>query len=500
MRGRRRAALQVWRSRAARTHADNAYALYIGVMIALVAVAPLARAAWMSATSPQALAGLGSATAPGATIIIVSGLWASALLWGRERGPALRPPFVTHALASSDLAGSETFRGPMLRGALAVTAPVTAIAGLIGLALLGSDRADPLGVAAFVVAGVFTGVITTVLWLVGQTFPHTATPGAVGLIGLGTLAALAPALQPFTPWGWVGLTFPGGGSSPAIPALGALGALAAGLCGLVPTLLNRLTYAELLDQATRWEAATMHATGMGFGDAVSVYRAPPRFGRRLRAVRPFRWQAFMFLRRDAIGSMRTPGRLLSAAVAMAAAGSLVAVAALTVAPPWGLGAAAGVLVFAGLGPVTDGLRHAVNVAGDLPIYGVGDGRLVAAHALFPLTFALAVLLTAAIAASVVAGSTAAPSTLAALVLGLLGFLTRLGSALKGPLPPALLAPMPTPMGDLGGAVRLAWAVDGVLLAGLAGAASALIVPLPALSLGMAVVLIGLCVHRWHRRK
>ncbi|WP_447653217.1 hypothetical protein [Microbacterium sufflavum] len=493
------AAVRVWRSRSARTRADHAYAAYLGLLVALVAVVPLVRAAWLGLTGPQATLALTSGEAPGATVAIVAGLWGGALLGGPKRGPALRAPFLTHALASAELARADVFRGPVLRAGVVVATLTTASAAMVGLAVAASHGTGMLDVTVFVVAGALVGVIATILWLIGQVFPRAALPGAAAVVALGAATTATPGLRPFTPWGWAGLAFPAGDALSALAALVALSALATALSTTVPMLLDRLELTELLAQSLRWDSATVRATGMDFGAAAAVYRTPPRFGRRLRAVRPHRWSAVVVLRSDAIGAVRTPGRLLLGVVAVAGAGVLGAFAVGASGQQWAWGAAAGVLLFAGLGPLTDGIRHAVAAAADLPLYGMSDERLLAGHALFPVSVSTAVLLVVAVVCAAATGSTVWPPVLGVLLLGLFGVLTGLATALQGPLPPALLAPMPTPMGDLGGAVRFAWALQGVLLAGLAGAATAMIVDVPGFALGTAVVLIGLCAHRWRHR-
>ena len=134
-----------------------------------------------------------------------------------------------------------------------------------------------------------------------------------------------------------------------------------------------------------------------------------------------------------------------------------------------LGAAASVILFAALGPLTDGIRHAASVAGDLPLYGIGDGSLIAHHSLFPLTLTVVVLVASSLIVALLIGHSALAAGVAALVLGLMTLAARVSGAMKGPLPPALLAPVPTPVGDLGAAARLAWALDGLLLTAAAGA-------------------------------
>src|SRR5690606_21405153 len=97
------------------------------------------------------------------------------------------------------------------------------------------------------------------------------------------------------------------------------------------------------------------------------------------------------------------------------------------------------------------------------------------------------------------GIGAAAPILGSLTLGVLALISRVGNALKGPLPPAMLTPIPTPMGDLGAAIRMAWAVDSLLIAALAGAAAALVLQAPILLIGVTASLIGVVVSRWRRR-
>ncbi|GAA2442858.1 hypothetical protein [Agromyces soli] len=494
-----RAALGIWRARTSRTSRDGAYAVYLALMVALVTVIPGVRAAWLGLTSPEGIAAITAAGAPDAAIAVVAALWAGALLLGRDRGPAVRPPFLTHALATSGLAGAESFRGPVLRAGALVTVLTTATAGLLGAALVGARLAGPLDAAVFLAVGAVVGAVTTVAWLAGQALPRAAVAIAVGVCGLGAATAAAPALRPFTPMGWVGLAYPVAGDPPAVAALTALAALSAALVCAIPTLLNRLRLRELLAQSARWDSATVHAGGMDFSAAVAVYQRRPRLGRRLRAVRGLGRPALVFLVRDAIGAARTPGRLLLGVLAVAGAGAVLALAFTPAAAGWALGAAAGTTLFAGLGPLSDGLRHAASVAAGLPLYGIGDGPLLARHLLFPTVVALLALLTAVLVTSSAAGIPALGPLVGALALGPLALLARVNAALKGPMPPALLAPVPTPVGDLGAAVRMAWAVDGLLLVALSGAAAALVLESPLLLLGAALALLGIGASRWRQR-
>lgn len=496
MNGRSRGAVGIWRARNARTPGDRAYVVYAVLMVGLVAIVPIGRAVWLSATSAAGVAAFASSAAPGVTVLAVAALWAGALLLGRDRGPALLPPFLTHALATSDLPRSDTFRGPVLRAGAVVTALTTITSGLVGGSLLSHGLADPLGVVLFIAVGALVGVIATVAWLAGQVFPRAAIPIALGVLALGAVTAAVPVMQPFTPWGWVGLAYPGSGLPHVLAVLTALTAV---LAAAVPMLLNRLGLAELSAQAARWDSATTHAAGMDFGAAATVYQGRPHLGRRIRAIRSAGWMPLTFLRRDAIGATRTPGRFIVGVLALASAGVLITLAFAPAAPGWLLGAVAGLLVFAGLGPLTDGIRHAASVASDFPLYGISDERLLANHALFPLVAIVVVLLAAVIVCSIIAGIGAAAPIISSLILGLLALIARVGNALKGSLPTALLTPIPTPMGDLSAAARMTWALDAVLLAALAGTAATLAFESPILLIGVTAALIGVGLNRWRHR-
>ena len=504
MRSRTQAAIAIWSSRTTGRRGERSFVVYLGLMIALVAVAPIGRAVWLSASSEDGVAVLSAASAPTVAIVVTVCLWAGALLLGRERGPALRAPFPTHALAASDIPVAEAFRGPLLRSGTLVTAVCAGAAGLIGGSLANAGLTQPLGAVSFVAVGMLVGVITTVAWSAGQAMPpRVAVLLAIVVAGLGAASVAFPALQAFTPWGWVGLAYPVGDVSfaPAAPAaLVALAALAISLVSAVPSLMNRIGVTELVAQASRWGSATSYASGMDFDAAARAYQGRPQVGRRIPAVRPGAGLAQTFLLRDAVGAIRTPGRLIAGILALALATALVALAAAPAAPGWLLGAAAGVIAFAALGPLTDGLRHATSVASDFPLYGISDERLLAHHALFPVAVALVVVAAVIIVLGLVTGTAPASGAVSAVLLVALTLANRIGNGLKGPLPPVLLTPVPTAMGDPMAAVRLAWALDGLILAALAGTASALALTAPLFATAVVAVTVATGIHRWRHRR
>lgn len=504
------AALEIWRTRTRKTRGDQAYLVYAILLGVAVVIVPIVRAVWLSAVSDEGIRALSAPAAPAVAGLAAVALWAAALLLGRERGPALLAPFLSHALATSGLRRAVAFRSPVLRSAAVVIAVTTAVAVLAGTALLHRGLADPLGVVAFAVAGALVGCIASVGWLAGQALPRIAPWLALGLLVFGACTAIAPVVRPFSPWGWVELLYPTVGTP---FALAALVALAVGLAATAPTLLDRLSATELTAQALRWEAATTHTSSMDFSLAADIYRGRPHLGRGIRAVasarsssarprraRPARRLPAVFLRRDAVGAIRTPGRLVVGVLALAAAGALLALAATPAAPGWLLGAIAGLVAYAGLGAFTDGIRHAASVAADLPLYGVSDARLLANHSAFPLIVAIVVLLAAVVTCALVFALPVAAPIAGALAFGPLALLARIGSALKGPMPPVLLTPIPTPMGDMGAAMRLIWAVDGLLIAAIAGASAALLLDAPAVVAIVALVLVGTALNRWRHRR
>jgi hypothetical protein len=272
------------------------------------------------------------------------------------------------------------------------------------------------------------------------------------------------------------------------------------LTAAAPRLLDRLELDRMLAQASRVETARGYALTMDFGGAASTFQVRPTALRRVRAVRFAGPLLVTFLVADFIGAARTPGRLALGTLALIAGAIALTVALASPAPAWILGAAAELLVFAGLGPLTDGMRHAADTTGGPPMYGMSDARLLEYHLAFPLVAMAIVLVGAVIVGCLILGTAALWPTLAALVMGVLAVLARIGAALKGPLPPALLTPITTPLGDLSAAVRIGWAVDGVLLAGLAGVSAVMLPHTPAPIITTAGALVGVAAARWHYRR
>jgi len=492
------AARTIWRVRRERTGGYTAYALYALVLVAVIVIVPLVRALWVVGGSPSGLAVLTSAVASAAVSMLVVALWACGLLVGRMHGPAFLPPFLLHALMNSGIRRFLALRRPVLRSGAIIVAAYAAGAVFVGVVLFNQGQAQFWGVVAFVATSIATGVVTTALWLIGQVFPRAAFPIVLTMLTLAGTSLLVPEMLVFTPWGWVGATYPSAGSG--LLSLAGMTVLAAASIGMIPVLLDRLTGMQLGAQAAQWERATAFSFSFDFRAAASVYEAGPRLGRSIRAITPSRHRWVTFFVRDLVGQARTPGRSLGAIIAAAAAGVLMTLSFLPCAPAVILAGTAGIVLYQASGPITKGLQHAASVAGDYPLYGISDRRLMLLHTLFPSTALLAVLLTATTVTTLVSGAPFGHAILGAFTLGVLSVALRVSSALKGPLPPILLTPVNTPAGDLSIVTRVGWAFSDPLIA-IVATITVTFLPMTPIPLALLVIwTTALMVVRWKKRR
>jgi len=490
-----------------RPTADTSYAVYLAMLIVLVAVVPVVRAGWLFVTDPVNAVALTSA----ATVPVIAGVvglvWAAAVIAGRLRGPVVFTPFLAHALTTSPVPQRRAFArqvwmsvaalsaagalcGAVLAAAeaAAVTSATAAAAASPSTAALATTAASSafmiapgaaLGVALSASVGAACGIVAALLWLVGQ-----AVPSRWSALAIGVLAALSTVAFSAQAWG---LTFDPALAGSTLAALAAVGAhplaapgallAALTLLAVVPLLLSRLEPRVVLGQSLRWEAVRLHTSTLELSASVATYQTVPRAGRRRFAIGGrARSLPAIIVRRDAVAALRTPGRLAIGVLVLLACGALITGAAVVAPPAWMLGAIAGVAAYAAAGPLSDGLRHAVEAASALPLYGTSDSALLLLHTLFP---ALAVGLVVATGAVLVtafwppAAALPLASIGSAVIVAIGAVVLRLMNALKPPLPLALLTPIPTPAGDMAALNRVIWALDGVLLAGLLGAAASL---------------------------
>lgn len=463
-----------------RSIGDHLYTGYLGVLVVLVVAAPLARAAWLLLVDPAVLAMLAATPASvlPALCLLAGG---AALILGATAGPAARTPVLTAILADAPFSHTRAFGGPVLRvcvlGGVVLGAVTASWAWpLVTVGLLPSATAvewSAFGFALGVVAGTAT--------LVGQRFPQAAPIVGASLVALSLAAGVVPA--------------------PVLTVLGddfriaalliAVGAAVISI-GTIPLLLNSLHSAALVSTARRRESAIDGAVLLDTAAVADATRSVPHTGRRRRAVvaRPRRGGLVpAFLRRDAVGWTRTPGRLLVAAVGLAGAAVLGVFALSTPGLGW-LAVPGAVIVYAAAGPFTDGLRLAAEASDAPALYGVSPLTLLGLHLAAPAM----VWLTAIIAATVlvVCGVLPAAAILGVLLTGAATLAARVADARKPPLPVAMLAPIVTPFGDMAAANRVIWTLGPVLATAAVGVTAS--APL----LGTAI-LGGLILHavsRW----
>ncbi len=295
------------------------------------------------------------------------------------------------------------------------------------------------------------------------------------------------------------------------PTLGfgaALG-LCAGALLLLGQLIRGTRWYALREQAERLDAvSTLVATGE-FRSAAGRIGAPVKLGRTWSWAR--RWAsprspAFalrLMVSRDLLGIARTPLRSAAALLVTGMAGaasSLVFSAAAGGAAPL-VGAIVLLAVYSGVGPWCRGLRAAAETIGAPAVFPFSAPQLLLLHLAVPTVLASTVCAgSAALTAFLLPGSTAGPAAFAGALLGVIATALRLLGALKGPLPQKLLAPVPTPAGDLAGANVMLWNLDGPILAALIGAALAAAAgSMPLLALMLATVVVAVLVL-WSSRR
>lgn len=516
---------------------DLAYGVYLAIMLTIIAVAPTVRAivlglaAAMGATDGpwgSVVAGTGELAVLAAALTCATALF---VFGAAHTGPAHAKLPAIDLLHTAALSRSRLFAGPVSR-ALLGAALLAAGAGavLAGARAVHGGWATPGGLTpelalALVLGGAALGLLTGVGMLLGQASRRVRAGIVTGLAVVFFVEAALRSLSAASgidssamrgsvdPWSLVARVVldPAAAGSLLGPLLVWFAvSLAAAVCA--PRLAGRLRWAGLRDQALRWNTVSALAVTGDLRMASEQLGAPVRTGRRwrwwLRRAMPSRaalrrvGPTALLALRDLLGVARTPARSLAAFVGTLGAGSVIGaglVAAAGFRSPGvaaALGAIALVLVYAAIGPWCRGLRAAAETLGGMRLLPFSPAGLLLRHSVLPLL--LTIPCTGASAAiSAIPGGDPAASFASGAIAGLLGFGLRLLGALKGPLPQRLLAPVPTPAGDMSGINVMLWSFDGVVWALLIGAgcgALAAVAPLGALSaVGIALVLLGVGV-------
>lgn len=487
----------IWRARQPRAAGDRAYIAYSLVLLGLVVVMPVVRAAWLAVTTPEAADALNGPDAAVVAAVAVLTLWAAALITGRSRGPAVAPPFFTYALTESDLPRREVFRSRVVVAVVVATVASGGIAVFFGAALGAVGLLTPPSIIGFSIRGVLIGTISAVCWLSGEAAPKASAIVAGALIATATLGIVGldsgPVVAQLSSWAWAS-------AHADVPAIAALAALSAGGLLAAPTLLDRISEPTLAMQSARWDVAMAHAVSLDFTAASESYQARPSSGRRFCAVIHGASPVTLVVVRDTIGALRTPLRVVSGALTIVGSGVLlVAAAAAPGAAPL-LGALAAALLYVGTGAFSRGLQHISQVSRAQPLYGISDGVLILLHTIFPVVIAVVI----AVATTISIGAVLVPGAVGSLLWGSVALpvvvvAARVSNALRGPSPIFLMMPAPSALGDPMPLLRVLWALDAPLFAVLAGV-SATAGPRGVGGLSAVFVAIGLfLLVRWLRR-
>lgn len=291
---------------------------------------------------------------------------------------------------------------------------------------------------------------------------------------------------------------------------------AVGLCAAVGLLLGQrirgTRWQVLREQAQQLDVVSALIFTGEFRSAAGRMGAPVKVGRRwcwvqrrwLSSIRGARRSGLLLIAsRDLLGLARTPARSLAALLGVTAAGMLVA-STFTVGGSGVPAALAPLLAYASVGPWCRGLRVAGESVGAPPLLPFSSLGLLLRHLVVPAMLSVLVCGGAAAVASCVVFGVPVGWVAAAAILGvtvsLFAMALRLLGALKGPLPQRLLAPIPTPVGDLSSVNVLLWNLDSPLLAAALGVLLALLIGnslwmLPLATSGLLALLIGWCAIR-----
>ena len=485
--------LERWRrSRASSERGADSGLVYTVIVVAAILVpaltslvASLLRPLWNAAES--------SGSGPFALLVVVPALFVAGMAVGRYQGPAVRHPFLTWVIAQGPGPRWPAFKTPILMtGAIAV-----AIGACLGAGgVLAAGGVSGLGWSAavgLVLLGGASGAVAVCGALLGQSSPRA------GRTALGIL------LIPATVAGLAAL-----GLVPALSlVLGAAIATAAALLAITFCLregrrdLEDVDPAHLLAHSVRWNHATAFAWTFDLAGMGHLYlNRPPRVSRGSINTTVLLSGSFSkaMLVRGWVGWCREPARSF-ASLLLTSAGLWLMGNVVLGTFPGGWAVAAYVMVHTGLPGLMTGMRHAVGSAVGPRLWGVSDGRLLAA-ATFPviLVSGVAVLIACL---GLLPASEASPSegavVLVLLVMAVLTcFAVHLAQDLRGPMPAVLHVPVASGLGDPMILVRLAWPFEGLLLAGLLGYLAELMPPVVVVVLG--VLLAGpFFVFRWLRR-
>lgn len=507
---------------------DASYRVYIAIMLVIIVVAPIVRAgllwlrAELPATSGVAAGGEGSPSAVAPVLTVATALLCLA---GSRIGPA-RAGLPQLDLLHVTPVSRARLLGPSVARWLGVGALVGLLAAAVAVAARALRGEFEVGLAvALPLALASIGLLAAAAPLVGQLGPRAR---ALAALLLGALAAAqwwtARALDGAglaDPWSIAARLLSDASTQPLLAVVPVAAAVA--MIAWTPAIAARLRWEALREQALRWDTVQTLVVAGDPSAGLARLGAPVRWGRRIR-FRPGRGLTGAIAARDLLGVVRAPGRSLLALGGASAAGALWA-AALGAFDPSSipeasaegrfllpyvgsalLGAASLLLAYLSSSAWCRGMAAAAQGSGSPPLLPVSPASLIARHLVVP-----AVLTAVALGAGALLGAAAggligphvrsAPLALlsAVLVAGVVVAM-RAAAALKGTIPLRLLAPVPTPAGDMAGVNVLMWTLDGPIAVLFLGAAlgvvwalacAASLAPLGAALVTCAVLACGL---------
>jgi hypothetical protein len=445
---------------------EIAYWAYAGILAIGITGFPLVRAVVLFLAQESSLRILMGASMRDIVTDVAAASALSFALLGAVRGPALMSPFFVYAISGSDMPRSRSLLRPFVVSSAIVVVAAIALAGLVAGVLVVATDASSAKWATFVVGVMFLSILTCVGWLLGQAAGSRRWIFPITIFAVIILSHFFSPMAVISPWHWLASTWPDAqGSGRWLAPLAAVCVLST---LLIPRLLNSMDNAQLLRQSGQWQSATTSAAVGDAATALGIFRAQPRVGRRWTAVNPAT-VVLRFLQRDIVGAFRTPLRMVLCFLALVAAYSLVGVApAVAGVEPWICGLAAGVLGFLALGICSDGFRHAAEAAGAAPLYRYSPIQLYLLHGALPLATSTIAAVASTVLLAAFTGSIPASLIITTLLLSLLLVVVRAYDSVKGPLPPALLTPIPTPFGDVSALVVLGWQSDALIVSAAIG--------------------------------
>lgn len=427
---------------------QQTYRLYVGLLVTVLGGIPLVSGIVRLLLMPDVLPTILSAESLKYAGLASVALLSFAVLLGRIRGPALLPPFPSSVLLATEMPRSKILGRSFWSSNVKVFAGISGGAALLGGTAVYSGDLTVVEGIAFQLTGSAYGLLLGFSWLLGQGLNGAAGVRKIFLV----LALVCTACASLI------LALAG-----SVAGLTLICVIATTATLLVPKVLNDLDGTYVFAQASLAARASSAAFGGDFTTVSSLYRAVPTTGRRLRTIHNLP-VGFRYLAGDTVAALRTPARVVSGILGLAAGSFLILFSLVPGGPiPVVFQVVGAALSFAGLGIFSDGFRLSAEAAAAPALYRFSTPHLYALHAASPMV--LSALCTALVSVPLVMSyGIPVRSVLGAMGISWFFIVVRIFDTAKGPLPPVLLSPVYTPGGDLSGIAVVLWQIDALLIA------------------------------------